>query len=424
MTTRWDAVVVGAGPAGAATALLLARAGASVLLLDRARFPRDKACSEYLSPGATPVLERLGGGILDAIERAAHAKLSGMKVVAPGGAAMCGHFVGGGEEARPYSFALPRTSFDTILVAAAARAGAEVRQAASVEDLVWRGRAVAGVVARSGNGKRAMCLARVVVGADGLRSVVARRLGLVRSSSPRRIAFTAHVSDVAGVDGVGELHVGEHGYVGMGPVGGGVTTVALVVPLSAVREGRRDYRAGFFDELARFPGLAGRFDPRFLVHEVLVTGPFAQWSRTPVARGGGALLVGDAADFFDPFTGQGIYSALRGAELAAEILLPAFAGGVGGGIDPGRKPGVLQGSEPVPYAALAPYRRARRREFAGKWLLERLIGVGVGSPALTNRVVSRLARRPDLADLLVSATGNVVSARRVLAPTVLAQLVW
>src|SRR5947207_15366726 len=65
-----DAVVVGAGPAGATTALLLARAGASVLLMDRARFPRDKACSEYLSPATTEILERLGGGILDAVEGA------------------------------------------------------------------------------------------------------------------------------------------------------------------------------------------------------------------------------------------------------------------------------------------------------------------------------------------------------------------
>src|SRR5207248_2229348 len=148
VTDRWDIVVVGAGPAGATTALLLARAGASVLLMDRARFPRDKACSEYLSPATTEILERLGGGILDAVEGAAHAKLYGMKVVAPCGATMCGRFRGG---PRPYSFALPRTTFDTILVAAAARAGAQVRQATTVENLLWEGGAVAGVTARSCN---------------------------------------------------------------------------------------------------------------------------------------------------------------------------------------------------------------------------------------------------------------------------------
>jgi len=418
VTDRWDAIVVGAGPAGAATALLLSRAGARVLLLDRARFPRHKPCSEYLSPATTAILERLGDGVLAAVERASHAKVYGMKVVAPDGAAMCGRFAGA------YSFALPRATFDTILLRAAERAGAVVREGVTVEDLVWDGAAVAGVVTRSGNGQRATGNARVVVGADGLRSVVARRLGLVRSSAPRRIAFTAHVGDVGGVDGVGELHVGDVGYVGLGPVGGGVTTVALVLPLSAVRASGRDYRGGtgFWAELERFPGLAGRFDPRRLVRDVLVTGPFAQWSRRAAANG--VLLVGDAADFFDPFTGQGIYAALRGAELAATCIIPALARGVRGRSDPGRKPGVPGGSSPLLLTDLVPYLRARRREFAGKWLLERLIGVGVGSPALTNRVVRRLARRPDLADLLVGATGNIVPARRVLAPSLLAQLIW
>jgi len=431
VTNRWDVVVVGAGPAGATTALLLARAGASVLLIDRARFPRDKACSEYLSPATTEILQRLGGGILDAVEGSAHAKLYGMKVVAPCGAAMCGRFRGG---PRPYSFALPRTTFDTILVVAAARAGAEVRECVTVENLVFDHGTVAAVVGRSGDGKRETYGSRVVVGADGLRSVVARRLGLVRSSPPRRVAFTAHVADVAGIDGVGELHVSERGYVGLGPVGGGITTVALVLPLAAVRHGRRDFRTGFFDELQRFPGLVGRFDPRCLVRDVLVTGPFAQWSRTAVAPGGGALLVGDAADFFDPFTGQGIYAALRGAELAAECLIPIltpcpplrFGEGGRSEFPLSRRERGIGGEDRGPLAAvvLAPYARARRREFAGKWLLERLIGVGVGWPALTDRVVRRLAGRPDLADLLVSATGNIVPARRVLAASVLVQFLW
>jgi len=396
---RWDAVVVGAGPAGSATALLLARAGARVLLLDRARFPRDKPCSEYLSPETTRVLERLGGGVVEGVAAASHARLTGMKVVAPSGAEMVGRFDRTGER---FSFALPRASFDTILRRAAEDAGAVVREGVKVQDLVYDRGAVGGVVAKE------TYRARVVVGADGLRSIVARRCGGVRTSPPRRVAFTAHVADVAGVTDLGEMHVGNSGYVGMGPIGGGVTTVALVVPVRTLKQ-RLAPHPDFFAALDRFPGLTGRFDPRRIVRRIIATGPFAQWSRTSVAPGGGALLVGDAADFFDPFTGQGIYSALRGAELAAACLIPALARGVSG---------------PIPRAALQGYARARRGAFAGKWLLERLIAVGVGWPALAERVIGRLARHSELADLLVRATGNCIPARAALAPGVLAQLLW
>jgi flavin-dependent dehydrogenase len=407
--TRWDAVVVGAGPAGAATARHLAGAGARVLLIDRACFPRHKPCSEYLSPETTRLLERLGDDVLSAVERAAPAKLYGMKVIAPNGVEMCGRFSAGHgyPSPRPYSFALPRVTFDMILREAAERAGAVAWEGATVEDLWSERGTIAGVRVRTGGGKREVVPARVVVAADGLHSLVARRLHLARRSAPHRIAFTAHVADVAGVDGMGELHVGDCGYVGLGPIGGDVTTVALVLPLAALRRRPRDVRARFFMELERFPGLRDRFDSRRLVREVLVAGPFARWSRHAVADGGGALLVGDAADFFDPFTGQGIYSALRGAELAASVLVPA-----------------LERGAPLTHAALAPYAAARRATFVGKWLLERLIGLGVGWPALTNRVVGRLARRPHLADLVVGATGNLVPARRVLSPGVLAQLLW
>ena len=403
--TPWDAVVVGAGPAGSALGRLLAQAGHRVLLLDRATFPRDKPCSEYLSPQSTRVLERLGPGVVAAVEAAAPARLYGMKLVAPSGRVAAGRFAADHrwQPPRPYGFALPRTVFDTILRDAAVQAGAEAREGVTVEDLVYDAGSVGGVVVRAGSGKRETYKARVVVGADGLNSVVARRLGVRTEHAPRRVAFTAHVADVQDVGDAGEMHVGREGYVGLGPVGGGVTTVALVLPLAVVRATGRDPRRDFFAELARFPGLAGRFDPRCLVRRVLVTGPFARWSRRTTADG--ALLVGDAADFFDPFTGQGIYAALRGAELAADVLIPALAA-----------------DGPVSGGALAPYRRARRRAFLGKWTLERLIGIGVGWPALAERVIARLARRPALADLLVGATGNFVPARAALRPGVLARL--
>jgi len=392
LSRRWDVAVVGAGPAGSATALLLARAGARVLLVDRARFPREKPCSEYLSPESTRVLERLGPEVLAAVAAASPAQLTGMKVVAPSGTGVVGRF-------ETFSFALPRTRFDAILRNAAEAAGVEVRERVRVEELVYDGGAVGGLIARHvGRGTRDAYRARVVVGADGLRSIVARRLGMVHTAGPRRMAFTAHVADVHDVHDLGEMHVGRPGYVGLGPIGDAVTTVALVVPLAEARRGDR-----FFAELNRFPGIAGRFDARRIVRRVLATGPFARWSRRPVAAGGGggALLVGDAADFFDPFTGQGIYSALRGAELAASAILDTLTTG----------------------ASLRQYARARRREFTGKWLLERLIGIAVGWPALIERVVGRMIRRPELADLLVRATGNCIPARAVLTPGVLAALV-
>ncbi len=400
----WDAIVVGAGPAGSATALHLARAGHRVLLLDRARFPRDKPCSESLNPGAVAALRRLGPEVMAEVLAARPARLAGFRVHAPSGAAMLGRYAG--DDARAASgLALPRRVLDAILLRAAARAGVAVRQDTAVADLARAGDAVTGVEAPTPRGIRETLQARVVVGADGLRSVVARRLGRRFATPPRRVAFTAHAAGVAGLETVGEMHVGRGGYVGMGPIGDGLATIALVVPIATARRRGRELIDGsagdFVRALDAFPALRDRVPPGGLVRRVLATGPFAQWTSPSVTDG--ALLVGDAADFFDPFTGQGLFAALHGAELAAATLDVA-----------------LRRSQPVTAGALAPYRGARRAAFAGTWALERLIAVGIAWPALAERVIGRLARRPALAAALVGACGNVVPARRVLAPRALA----
>lgn len=400
--TDADVLIAGAGPAGSAAAVHLARAGWRVIVVDRAAFPRDKPCSEYMSPEAVRLLDRLG--VVPDLEAAGAVALEGTTVIGARGSRLTGLF----REAEPLPFrpaglSLPRRILDARLVRAAREAGAEVRERTRVEALLHDRGAVAGALVRGPDGRHSPIRARLTIGADGLGSLVARRLGRRHSALPRRVAFVAHVSGVSGMGRTAEMHVGDAGYVGLNRIGADLYNVALVVPQGRAAEARGDATRFFFAALETFPGVRGRIDARRLEREVLVTGPFA--SRAGRVTAAGALLVGDAADFFDPFTGQGIYSALRGAEMAADTACGAL-----------ERPGIL------PAEALASYRYLRRRAFAGKWAVERLIGYGMFLPALFDHVVGRLGRHPEMAHTLIGVTGDFVPAGRVLNPRFLTRM--
>jgi flavin-dependent dehydrogenase len=406
--THADVIVVGAGPSGCSTAWHLARAGVDVVLLDRARFPRDKPCSEYLSPEASRILSAMGA--LDACERSGAARLAGMIVRAPNGATLRGDFAAahGFRGFRDHGLALRRRLLDEILLGRAGTAGARVQQGIRVVDLLRAADgAVCGVRALAPDGSAREVRARIVVGADGLRSIVARRLGLAHFARvPRRLALVTHYVGVQGMSEYGEMHVERDGYLGLARVGDDVVNVAVVVPFAQARAASGS-AAGFFERwlLAR-PHVAPRFDRAERISPVRATGPFAQRAHRAWARG--AALVGDAADFFDPFTGEGIYAALRGGELLAPALVNALAAPT------------LKAAD----AAMAAYDRARRREFGGKWKLERLIGLAVALPGVMNHAAAVLARRKDLADLLVGVTGDFVPPRQVLSPGYVAALLF
>jgi geranylgeranyl reductase family protein len=400
-----DVIVVGGGPAGASTAWSLATAGLDVLVIDRARFPRDKVCAEYLSPQASRIFSDMG--VLEEIEAAGAAQLAGMHLRAPNARTVDAEFAGvkGFAAFRNRGLALRRTVLDDILLRRAKQAGARVEEGARVIDLARdHDERVSGVVVQTGNSAPRQLRSAVVVGADGLRSVVGRRLGLVRTRAwPRRIGLVAHYRGVAGMRGMGEMHVDAQGYLGLAEVGHGVINVAIVLPASRSAQIAGD-REGFFRAwIASRPHLAERFEGAEQVSAVRATGPFNSVARRAYAPG--AALVGDAADFFDPFTGEGVYAALRGGEIAAPYLIEVVRGNGDGGA-----------------AALRGYEAARRKEFGGKWKLERIIGMAIAFPALVNHAAHALSTRKEMADLLIGVAGDFVPAEAVLTPRFLFDL--
>jgi menaquinone-9 beta-reductase len=390
-----DVLVVGGGPAGTSTAHALSREGVDVMLVDRARFPRPKPCAEYLSPEASRILDSMGA--LAAVESSGAAQLAGVLVRSPGGDTIRGEFIAG-HAYTPYrerGLSVRREVLDKLLVDVVRARGVTVHEGARATSLT-RANTGGYNVAIAADGDTTTVRARLVVGADGLHSLVAKRLGLTGSARwPRRLALVTHYTGVAGIGDLAEMHVERDGFVGIADVGHGLTTVALVVPARHARAiaGRKDEFLTAW--LAAKPHLAPRFAKAQRVSPIQATGPFASQARRGWSTD--ALLVGDAADFFDPFTGEGIFAALRGGELAASTALAA-----------------LGASGSARRRALAAYDDDRRREFGGKWVVERVIAAVVAHPWLINRAARTLARRRDLADLLIGVTGDFVPAREVV----------
>jgi geranylgeranyl reductase family protein len=382
-----DVVIVGGGPAGAATAIHLARAGLDVCVLDRARFPRDKACGEFLSPAATPLLENLG--VRDAIDAAGARRLDQVRIF--GGSQRLDLAFPSDADAPPWGYALSRRKLDAILLDTAASAGAEVREGVGVDHLILdRGR-VAGVTTRDANGERGSLRSRLVVGAGGRNCPVARALGLQRRSPRRRIDLLAHWSADGHAMGTEcELHVDRSGYVAAAPVEGGRLNINCVVPQTTLQRSP-DPTLVYSDMLRRHPSLA-----RWVVGEPAE--PVVATDITPLtaarATADGALLVGDSALFLDPFTGQGIYLALASAGLAAGVAARALSAGS------------------VDRTILAEYDRSRATEFRAKRRVSVAIQHIIDRPWLTRRVVRALRRNRELADTLAAVTGDMVPADR------------
>src|SRR2546425_542034 len=382
-----DVIVVGAGPAGAATAILLAEHGVAVQLLDRARFPRPKICGEYLSPEAPRALDRLG--VLKTVDGVA-TPLAGMRITAPDGTVVTGTYrtVGDWRPYREHAMAIERARLDEALVERVRALPIDFREHVRVTDvLVGRGE-VRGVVAGDGDGRAARLRARLVIAADGRASVVAQRLGLRHGHRLKRMALVTYVSGLDGCRDYGEVFVDPPDYAIINPVAADRANLSIVVPLAHAAPWSGRLETFFTARAKHLQHLARRLAGARIVAPVGAMGPLAY--EVDVPRVGGVLLVGDAAGFVDPFTGEGIYAALRGAELAVETAVGALRSG-----DCSRQ-------------ALAAYRRARRLAFGGKARVTRALQFVISHRGLANLTAHVLAQRPGLLDVLLGVIGDFV----------------
>lgn len=314
----FDVIVCGAGPAGSVAATMLARGGARVLLIDRARFPRDKLCGDTLNPGTLGFLRNLGlaniSGPADPIE--------GMIVSGEHGARISARYRRGS-----HGLSIRRRDLDLTLLKDAIASGVRVELGVVARrplvDVSSGAARVRGIVVAGRDGSDVRIPAPIVIAADGRRSRLALALNLIRHPRrPRRWAIGGYFDGVTGMSGFGEMHVRRGRYVGVAPVPGGLANICCV---SETTDGFNDPPGALWAAIRADPELRERCAAARLVDAPKSLGPLAVEATTCGVPG--LLLAGDAAGFIDPMTGDGLRFAVQGGELAARAALASLADG-------------------------------------------------------------------------------------------------
>jgi len=392
----FDVAVVGGGPAGAATATRLAGAGLATLLIERTREPHWRACGVFSSPLTRRRLLHLGmvreelDGLVTPIAGLDLQTTSGVRCRL--------------EYAHGPAYGFDRVRLDAALLERARVAGAEVR----------RGVVARGVRLPTRSGQAALLdlsptiagpsttsvAARIVVGADGPRSLIARTAGVVRPTRLlRRAGITFHRADPtvrAAGSARGRFVFGNGWYVGVAPVPDGRVNVGMVVPGDMLR-----VPAGPLVDrlLAQFPGPPEEWMSAPNTDRVTVAYPLHH-SVSRVA-GRGFALVGDATGFIDPLTGEGIHRALVSADLAAAAIVAQLRGDT---------------------SALDGYDRLLRARFRNKNAMSWLLQLFISQPRLFDYALRRLDRRAHLRATLTLVLADQLRASNAVDPRFLARL--
>ena len=315
---RFDVAIVGAGPAGSASAISLARKGYSVVLLDKAFFPREKLCGDFLNPIAWPLFEQLG--VADDLLSFEHEEVGAFRIsTCAGDQARVDFPVQAGQ--RRFGLGLRRFYLDNLLVQAAEKEGVAVQQGCRV-----------GAVARDAEGWSITLEAHsaekqlhsvFLIGADGRNSSVTHRLGLAKTSDGPTdyLAFQLRLTRRWSFPGEVQIHCFPGGYAGLVGLGGGAANLCFTVEKRRAKE-----NLSLAALLEKF--LCKNDFLRECLRESEIVGDIR--SAYPVyfsprrCYGDSFLLAGDAARVTEPVTGEGVYFALKSGILAGEAIDGAF----------------------------------------------------------------------------------------------------
>lgn len=399
----FDVVVIGGGPAGCATALDLNRRGYNVALCDQAKFPRDKVCGEFISPGADPILEQFG--VLDAIEALTPKRLKGVAISSYESAELgIDYPILTGSGLRPTSLSVPRYQLDALFLKQVQSAGVKVFEQHKVTDFIFSEGCVAGVQGWDETKTSFSINCKLVVDAGGRNAASLRKFSLKRQ--PRgstKIAFSAHWQGVRLPEDYCYMHVSRPGYTGISSVGNGRANVVLVVEGSALTGGKAENPETFYHRVlmqnrrrSKMLESGERVEPVRSVESLA-------FAVKPVPCGG-LMLVGDATGFIDPFTGEGIYLSLRSSQLAGEVIHAGFKS--------------LNFSKNF----LSVYDQRRQQEFGGKVLLSRILQWLIYNRPFCNRVMKSLSSNRGLAETLVGVIGDILPAEKVVSLRFLSKL--
>ncbi len=383
----YDLIIIGAGPAGSAAAILLAQSGFRVALMEKSRFPREKLCGEFITPECLNVFERLG--VRNRMFDAGAKTISRCRLFAPDGRRLDVpmEWIADGH---PQAISLTRAAMDFVLIQRAREVGVEVREAFHVSPGLRRDAGLTFIEGKADGATVEQFAARLVIDASGRNGVFSNqvRQSASRFDGSRIFGCKIHLRGVEGLNDLAELFFFRDGYGGLSEVEGDRVNLCFLTTEATLREAKGDRERLLDLTLRSNPVARRRLQSAIFEGEWLGTGPVIYGRKQTISD---VLTVGDAAAFIDPFTGSGILLALTSGELAAKVVHQAFSEGI----------------EDVDQIIMR-YRKSHRAKFGSRLRASAILRALIFKPAARNALVTLFSRNQSLMKLAALSTRQKV----------------